>query len=70
MGGCIVNQLSNDITQLLDMALDHEQIARAYRKQAGRILAQAKANNSGGHWQGQFDSRTADLLVNMAIGRG
>ncbi len=67
--GCTVNQLSNDITRLLDMAQQHEQIARDYRKEVGRILAQAKANNPHGRWQGQFDSRTADLLVNMATGR-
>jgi len=66
--GCTVNQLSNDITRLLDMALEHEQIARAYRKQAGEALIASRSHGKP-KWRDQLDERTASLLIKLATGR-
>lgn len=58
----------SEAKRLLDLAAGYDKVARQYRKEAGAALIEARSH---GHprWRGELDQRTAELLINLAVGR-
>ena len=58
----------NEVERLLALAHGSDLSARRYRQQAGQALIRAREHGLP-NWRGKLDEHTADLLINLAVGR-